>query len=131
MGASFTLKQVEDQTAQYSRIVELLRHADLGVTGARVMERKPPANELVDTVTTMLTPHLRERFRKQRWLLPELTHHGSGKVEVPLPWDSESAGTRRFFSLAGPWLDIVSSDYTACVDELETSMHPLIVRDQN
>ena len=46
-----------------------------------------------------------------------------------MPWESESAGTRRLFELAGPWLDIVSNGYTVCVDELEASMHPLMVRE--
>ena len=71
----------------------------------------------------------RERILKDRWLKPELTHRGSGATELPLPWESESAGTHRFFGLAGPWLDILSKGYTVCVDELETSMHPLMVRE--
>jgi len=39
----------------------------------------------------------------------------------------ESAGTHRLFALAGPWLDILENGYTVCIDELETSMHPLMV----
>lgn len=128
IGARFTLKQFEERTGLQARIIELLRHADLGVTGARVVERRPPAEEL-KRIETTLPPELQERFRKERWLLPELTHRGGEGVEVPLPWISESAGTHRFFSLAGPWLDILENGYTVCVDELETSMHPLMVRE--
>jgi AAA15 family ATPase/GTPase len=56
-------------------------------------------------------------------------HLGQGKVEIALPWASESLGTRRYFQLAGPWLDILENGYIACIDELETSMHPLMVRE--
>ena len=128
MGSGFTLRQVEEHTALYSRIVELLRHADFGVTGARAIERRPPP-EKVEEMAANLPPNLKEKFRKERWLRPELTHRGTNAAEVPLPWDSESAGTDRFFSLAGPWLDILSNGYAVCVDELETSMHPLMVRE--
>ena len=62
-------------------------------------------------------------------LEPQFTHRGPNAAEIPLPWASESAGTQRFFSLAGPWLDILSKGSTVCIDELETSMHPLMVRE--
>jgi hypothetical protein len=128
LSAGFSLKQVEERTTIYARMVELLRHADLGVASARVVERRPPADEL-KKIEANLPPELQEKFRKERWLQPELTHHGSNASEVALPWVSESAGPHRLFSLAGPWLDILGSGYTVCVDELETSMHPLMVRE--
>lgn len=57
----------------------------------------------------------------------ELAHSGESNDSVYLPWRSESAGTRRLFALAGPWLDILENGYTVCIDELDTSMHPLMV----
>ncbi len=128
MGTDFTLGQIEAQTSLYSRILALLGHADLGVLGARVVERKPPTEEL-ERLASRLPPELEERLRKERWLQPELTHRGAGEIAVPLPWSCESGGTHRLFALAGPWLDILLNGYTVCVDELETSMHPLMVRE--
>jgi AAA15 family ATPase/GTPase len=127
-GMRFTLKKIQEQSPQHDRIVELLRHADLGVTGARVIEERPPEEE-VEKVLKSTPSDLRERILKDRWLKLELAHRGSGVTELPLPWDSESAGTHRLFGLAGPGLDILSNGYTVCVDELETSMHPLMVRE--
>ncbi|HTB84794.1 MAG TPA: ATP-binding protein [Candidatus Sulfotelmatobacter sp.] len=128
MGAGFTLKQVEENTPLLSRIVELLRHADLGVTGVKAVEHRPPAKDL-EELAASLPPEVQEQLRKERWMQPELTHRGSKAVEVALPWSLESAGTNRYFSLAGPWLDILSNGYTVCIDELETSLHPLMVRE--
>jgi hypothetical protein len=127
LGTRFTLKRIQNQTPLHDQIVELIRHADLGVTQAQVIEERPPEEE-VDKMLVNLPPDVREKMLKDRWLKPQLTHRGSS-VEVPLPWDSESAGTHRLFGLAGPWLDILSNGYTVCVDELETSMHPLMVRE--
>jgi AAA15 family ATPase/GTPase len=126
VGTRFTLKRVQEQTPLHDQIVELLRHADLGVIGARVVERRPPDEE-VEKFAPDLPPDVRERILKDRWLQPELVHRGSNSADLPLPWDTESAGTHRFFGLAGPWLDILSNGYTVCADELETSMHPLMV----
>ena len=37
-------------------------------------------------------------------------------------------GPQRWFALAGPWLDILRNGSTVCIDELETSLHPLMLR---
>ncbi len=125
----FTLDKIQEQTPLHDRIVELLRYADLGVTGARIIEEPAPKEEMKKMLKNV-PPDIQETILNQRrWIKPELTHRGSGAAELPLPWESESAGTRRLFELAGPWLDIVSNGYTVCVDELEASMHPLIVRE--
>lgn len=109
-------------------VTELLQHADLGITEARTVESPPPP-ELLDAFLRELPAEEQERARSAKWLRPELVHRGSGDAEVPLPWSSESVGTQRFFSLVGPWLDILQHGYTVCIDELETSMHPLMVRE--
>jgi uncharacterized protein len=124
----FTLKQVDEHGEHYDRIVELLRHADIGVRGAGAIEN-PPDEESLEKYINSAPERLRESLRRRRWLRPELTHKGARASEIPLPWDSESAGTHRLFALAGPWLDILSKGLAVCVDELETSMHPLMVRE--
>ncbi|HXR08336.1 MAG TPA: ATP-binding protein [Candidatus Acidoferrum sp.] len=127
LGLRFTVEKIREETPFRDRIVKLLRYADLGVTGARIIEKRPP--EGVEKMLKNLGPVARESILMDRWTKPELTHRGSGATDLPLPWASESAGTHRFFGLAGPWLDILSNGYTVCVDELETSIHPLMVRE--
>ena len=131
MGVGYTLGQLAEHTPLSSRIIELLRHADLGVTSAKAIEQRPPTKDLKDLeeLAAHLPPEVQDRLREEKWLQPELTHRGSKAAEVALPWPLESAGTHRYFSLVGPWLDILSNGYTVCIDELETSMHPLMVRE--
>jgi uncharacterized protein len=128
LGPRLTLRKIQEQTPQNDRIVDLLRHADLGITNAGVIEERPPEDE-VEKMYTHLPLEARERMLKEKWLKPQLIHQGSDGLQLPLSWDSESAGTHRLFGLAGPWLDILANGSTVCVDELETSMHPLMVRE--
>lgn len=129
MSLGFTLKQLDQRSDYFARIIELLRHADIGVTGATAVEKRPSAEELEKYVANM-SAELKDQFlRKERWLRPELTHSGAEGMPITLPWESESAGTQRLFALAGPWLDILKQGRVVCVDELETSMHPLMVRE--
>ena len=124
----FSLKQVADQAEYAERIVQLLRHADIGVSGAGVIEN-PPDNETLEKYINSVPEEIRDELRKNKWLVPQLTHKGAMSSEIALPWSTESAGTERLFALAGPWLDILSKGLVVCVDELETSMHPLMVRE--
>jgi hypothetical protein len=128
LGQNFTMQQLAEKTPLASSILELLRHADIGVTDAAVYERKPSPNDL-EKVLPLFPDTLREQARRSRWMTPELSHRGPNAKTFPLPWESESAGTHRLFAVAGPWLDILRSGYVVCIDELETSMHPLIVRE--
>ena len=47
---------------------------------------------------------------------------------VPIHFSDESDGTRRLFAFAGPWLDVLANGRIIFIDELGTSLHPLIVR---
>jgi hypothetical protein len=127
----FTMNSIREHTSLHDRIVELLRYADLGVTDVRVLEGGHLEAEFEKNfrALTTLPPAARDPLLKNPLGRPELVHQGTSEIELPLPWDSESAGTQRLFRLAGPWLDILANGYTVCVDELETSMHPLMVRE--
>ncbi len=126
MGDTFTAQQFTEKTPLAPRILELLRHADLGVVDASVREEKL-TGELLLQMDKMLTPEMKDRIKDAVLHNIELSHRGPRKQVVPLPWAAESAGTHRLFGLAGPWLDILQEGYTVCIDELETSMHPIMV----
>lgn len=124
----FTLAQVVNKTALFDPIVKLLRHADLGVVGVRAVEMFPDG-AFPDGLFRELRKEMQEELLKAKLTKPELTHQGQAGAEVVLPWTLESTGTHRFFALVGPWLAILHKGGTVCIDELETSLHPLLVRE--
>jgi uncharacterized protein len=123
----FTLKHVEQQSEYYSSIKDLMHHADIGVAGVGAVEDSPP-EEVIEKIMANVPTDRQEQFRREKWLRPALTHAGMAPFPIPLPWDTESAGTHRLFALAGPWLDILRRGRVVCIDEFETSMHPLMVQ---
>lgn len=124
-----TASEVFRETSLAPQITELMKHADIGITAIAVHEEK------LDEKTAVLLERMKELLPEgapddiKNVKLPrvELSHASSGGKSVSLPWEAESAGTHRLFELAGPWLDILENGYTVCIDELETSMHPLMV----
>jgi len=124
----FSIKQIDEKGQYVDRIKKLLKHADIGITDASVIEA-PPGDEELEKIISATPSKFHEQLRKERWLRPELAHMGTGHSSISLPWASESAGTQRLFAVAGPWLDVLNKGMVVCVDELEASMHPLMVRE--
>lgn len=94
---AFTTRELSGSRAR--RINELLRVADLGITGAEVVQ------ESKDRATVKLT-------------------HRSATGDVAFDWRHESFGTRSWFALLGPLLLALDEGAVLLVDELDSSLHP-------
>ncbi|MCP3819974.1 ATP-binding protein [Streptomyces sp. A3M-1-3] len=92
----FTIQQL--QGPHRERIEELLRVADLGITGTRV-DRRADGSTVVG-----------------------LVH--AGREVTTLDWQRESFGTRSWFALLGPMLLALDTGAVLLVDELDASLHP-------
>jgi len=130
LGPHRTAKILHDKQYAFIRnmIVDLIKKADLGISGLSAKEKKFSPNEIKfpDEIPTKE----RERFLKHMEEHPQydikFEHKGSeGSATFPLEWESE--GTQRLFALLGPLLDTVANGFTVCLDELESSLHPELV----
>ncbi len=122
----------QEGTETREKILRLLRNADLGIRGARQVKNEMPAE--VDAMLNSMNSHMPDEmkgvFGSHLWHVePELLHAAPGGRAMPLSWGRESHGTHRLFALVGPLLEHLRAGRTLCVDELETSMHPLMVRE--
>ncbi|MDT0310310.1 ATP-binding protein [Streptomyces sp. DSM 44917] len=93
----FTTRELSGSRAR--RINELLRVADLGITGAEVVQ------EGKGRATVRLT-------------------HRSATGETAFDWKDESFGTRSWYALLGPLLLALDEGAVLLVDELDASLHP-------
>ncbi|MER7001636.1 ATP-binding protein [Dactylosporangium sp. NPDC000555] len=93
----FTTRELSGERA--SRINELLAVADLGITGAKVVQK-----EKGETTVRLM--------------------HRSAAGDVSFDWSNESFGTRSWFALVGPLLLALDEGAVLLVDELDASLHP-------
>ena len=120
------------ESAQHDRIPNLLRSADIAVTDAKIIEKEIS----VDEQRKNMGPERLAIIEARGGLKPiksveiNLVHTAENSKSVLFNFDDEeSAGTRRFFALIGPWTNILDNGYTVFVDELETSLHPILVKE--
>ena len=106
LGPHFTAEMIAAGGDKRQAVLRLLAAADVGVADAMVARRRLPDD-----------PSIR------------LRHRGEKGSAFDLDLDQESAGTQRYFQLIGPWLDTIAAGHVLLVDELETSLHPVLVRE--
>jgi AAA15 family ATPase/GTPase len=125
----FTRQQFKDDEKR-EKIVAFMSAADPSISDIRLRETEFSIEALPNEIPTQL----------KQIILRDLNLHGKKSVElrffrndvntenaVEFSVQEESDGTRSLFNLAGPWLDVIENQRVLVVDELDTSLHPLLV----
>lgn len=133
-GTPINLKFSIDQCASEEgtlRIMDFMNSADIGISGIEVKKIPIPPMK-----SEMLPPDMPQPIKEKILLemqgkeLPDIQflHKMDTGESVPFRFSDESDGTKRLFAFAGPWLDVLAKGRILFVDELGTSLHPLMVR---
>jgi hypothetical protein len=129
----FTSKMFDEQKNP-DEILHLLRSADIGITDIDIQKKESNLAELKGFLAPEVFKNLIDRIGDEnavgKSVEIQFGHGGQGENPVYLDFHKEeSAGTRRLYSIGGPWIDTLKRGHTILVDEIETSLHPLLVRD--
>ena len=125
------------KTDHHDLILNLLRSADFGIADVIIQEKEMSIDEMKKRARSSLLSHVAEIEKKYslksddtvKMIKVYLAHKSDGIDPVSLDFEDESSGTQRFFALIGPWIDILDNGYTVFIDEIETSLHPILVRE--
>lgn len=123
-----TMKQIAGDEERKAKIWSLMQTADFGLSNMLLETVDVPVLQYVKAHPDDFDhiPDNAQTVKEHRRLFLE---HQIGDDSYPIDWRHESAGTRRFFGLLGPWLDTMEQGYTVFIDELDTSLHPVLVRE--
>lgn len=117
------VKAKEDEQTRVG-IQTLLKVADFGISDFDIQERTITDKDFPEEMPI----ELRSQFVNKKTLDIFMHHPVTGVGKVSLPIKEESSGTQRFFALSGPLYDVLENGWTLFVDELDSSLHPLLVR---
>ena len=111
------------------KILKFMNAADLSITDISLEKKEFSTKDLPDEMPQNIKEEISKEFDGKKLTSLFFMHPSSdtGK-DVALEFEEESAGTRKLFTLAGPWLDVLDNGLVLFVDELDTSLHPHLVR---
>ena len=116
--------QMLKQKVEHQAICNFLRTADISIADIEVATKQA----MVHKIRFNLTTGKREEEASEQAVDEVKFHHITKYGKVVFDLMDESSGTRNLFFLAGPILNILSKGVTLFVDELDTSLHTLLVQ---
>lgn len=129
----FTMSKTESPQHK-AHILELLKAADLGIQDIQLQELS------LENIPKGLPKEVRDEIvkeiheKKAMFFSDVITEHktynidGSVRSSVSFSLNKdESSGTKKFFALTGPILDVLENGDTLIVDELDSKLHPNLV----
>lgn len=115
-----------------SRILEILKIADLGIKDIVVVQKKFSIDELPLNIRNQIDykPGKGDILGFQVKTMHEKINEETDSVsQIAFDLeDEESEGTKKVLSFAGPFLDTLSTGKTLVIDEFDSRLHPLITR---
>ncbi|WP_313418356.1 ATP-binding protein [Stenotrophomonas sp.] len=128
IGSDYTVSSSQENAERKRRVLEFLGQADLGI-GDFVVKTTPFD---VSTIPEDAPDHIRQFVRHAMTdkMLQEVSflHRTRSGFEAFLDLEEESGGTKKLFELAGPWVDTLENGYLLLIDELDTSLHPVMLQ---
>lgn len=123
LSPQFSMQSLK-QEAQRKAICEFLRAADVSIADIEVTTKQA----MVHTINFDLATGKREETASEQPVDEVKFHHVTEDGKAVFDLADESSGTRNLLFLTGPILDILSKGLTLVVDELDTSLHTLLVQ---
>lgn len=112
-------------------VLKMMDAADVGIKDIFVEEKSVDiSGEFPEAIVSWIDESgQREEVEEILSRSVRFQHTEDGNKDALLDLDEESHGTQQFFALAGPLLDVLRNGYVLAVDELDSSLHPDIIRE--
>jgi AAA15 family ATPase/GTPase len=126
-GPGYTVQRCgEDEDRK--RVVAFMNSADLSIADIQLKETVFSADILPKGMPAAIKDEFLKDMEGRKFVEPLFFHKDVNTHEaIEFDEDDESDGTRALFAFAGHWLDVVENERVLVVDELDTSLHPLLV----
>ena len=123
LGQHFSIEMLRKPEGKRA-ICDFLTSADISISDIEVVTRKVSGQAVHFDMAAEKTEVRNEEQEVHELLFHHVTDHG----EAVFSLGDESMGTRNLLFLTGPVLEILDKGMVLVVDELGSSLHPLLVR---
>jgi AAA15 family ATPase/GTPase len=127
MGSGYTVKRCNNEFDK-AKVVAFMNSADLSIADILLKESTFTAEMLPKDMSSVVKDEVVREMNGQKMTRVKFVHNDIQTQEaIEFSESEESDGTRALFAFAGPWLDVTENERVLVVDELDTSLHPLLV----
>jgi len=132
----WTTKKVDENASFKESVIEIIKKADIQINGVDVNKKERKLdNEMISRLSSILPPDEMKDLSTTKSIktidlvFKHLVRDKKGKESVyNLSRDQESRGTLRYYGLSGVLSTIIKESRIVSIDELETSLHPDLMK---
>ncbi len=132
----WTTKRVDENASFKESVIEIIKKADIQISGLDVNKKERKLDkQMFSRLSSILSPAEMEDLSSTKsiktidLIFKHLVRDNNGKESVyNLSRDQESRGTLRYYSLSGVLSTIIKKSRIVSIDELETSLHPDLMK---
>ncbi|PSU97834.1 ATP-binding protein [Photobacterium leiognathi subsp. mandapamensis] len=123
----FTAKKCDDEEEKL-KIIAFMKDVDIQVDDIVIEKEEIAIDKLPDELPSAIKSKILEKLSGEVVLETKFLRKRDDGSPVIFELKEESDGTQRFYSFAGPWLDALKNGRVLFVDELNSNLHPLLVK---
>ena len=123
----FSLRMFEEEGG-HARMMDFMTAADINIAGIEVQKKNFGPEMLPPDMPEPIREVILRDLQDKKMVNIRIRHLGEGGEVVEFGLGDESDGTQKLFWIAGPWMDVLVKGRVLVIDELDTHLHPLLVR---
>lgn len=132
----WTTQKVDEDASFKEAVIELIKKADIQISGVDINKRERKLDkEIISRLSTILPPDEMKDLSTSKSIktidiiFKHIVRDRKGKESIHyLPREQESRGTLRYYGLSGILSTIIKENKIVSIDELETSLHPDLMK---
>lgn len=132
----WTTKRVDENISFKESVIEIIKKADIQISGVDVNKKERKLdNEMISRLSSILPPDEMKDLSTTKsiktidLIFKHFVRDKKGKESIyNLPREQESRGTLRYYGLSGVLSTIIKWNKVVSIDELETSLHPELMK---
>lgn len=127
LSPGYTMKRCREEGCK-RQVLDFMNSADLSIADIRVDAHPFSPDMLPKDMPSSVRDEISQQMAGKEMMKTTFLHEDVETHEqVEFDEEEESDGTRALYAFAGPWRDVIENERVLVVDELDTSLHPLIV----
>lgn len=124
--SDFTVELCENE--QKNQVLDFLKTADLSIDDINIEKEKFDPDNLPSDMPVYLKEFITKSREDRELLNIKTLHKGNNGELISFDLRDESEGTKKVFSIAGPWINSLKNGNVLFVDELNNSLHLKLVK---
>jgi energy-coupling factor transporter ATP-binding protein EcfA2 len=110
------------------KMMQFMKAADINIAGIELRKTAFAPDLIPPGLPDAFRDLILKDFHGKEMASVRFRHETTGGGTVEFDLREESHGTQRLFWLAAPWLDILQKGRVLIVDEIDASLHPVLLR---